>query len=305
MTAGTSWRERFSLPGSSTKLPASLRGYGSTRPNSTRRWQAFVFHSWPVTSKPWSPRAKPARSLFREIRARTALEAEADPVGKARSDWIVLNEVLGEPDATLAWFDRIAATRPDKLDMRELANRLLPLLLSRDRWADAARLVDDGVADVVRHHGYFNWDQFPPEIGEEFKNQLIEMSRESFRENAAQIRHMLIAANRTEEAAAVERKALELDPSEEMRTWLAKPRDQLRRAKLVGRSGEHIRPWQSQSIRRFVPAIDRLARQGIDCGLAPVGIQRGATSRASRASGIPPRRPEEASAALTRMNSQA
>jgi thioredoxin 1 len=172
--------------------------------------------------------SEPARSLFREIRARTALEAEADPVGKARFDWIVLNEVLGEADATLAWFDLIAATRPEQLDMPELANRLLPLLLSRDRWADAARLVDDGVADVVRHYGYFNWDQFPPEIGEEFKNQLIEMSRESFRQNAAQIRHMLIAANRTEEAAAVERKALDLDPSEEMRTWLAKPRDQLR-----------------------------------------------------------------------------
>ena len=142
-------------------------------------------------------------------------------------DWIVLNEVLGEPDATLAWFDQIAAARPRKLGLSKLAHRLIPLLLSRDRWAEAGRLIDDGVEELVRQHDYLISDEVPPDFDEELKNHIREMGRVSLRQQAAQIRHMLIAGNRIEEAAAVERKALSLDPSEEMKEWLAKPREQV------------------------------------------------------------------------------
>jgi len=174
-------------------------------------------------------KSESARSRFREIRARTAIEAEAeaDPAGEARFDWIVLNEMLGEPDATLVWFDQIATTRTDKLGLENLAHRLIPLLLSRDRWADAGRLIDDGVETLVRQHDHLISDEFPPDLDEVVKNQIKEMGRDSFRQTAAEIRQMLIAGNRMEEAAAVERNALSLDPSEEMKEWLAKPRDEL------------------------------------------------------------------------------
>jgi thioredoxin 1 len=170
-------------------------------------------------------RSEPARSRFREIRDRNVIGT--DSTGQARLDWIVLNEVLGETDATLGWFDRFAATRPAKLDLPELAHRLIPLLLSRDRWADASRLIDDAVDEVTRYHDYFISDTLPPDFDEELAKQIKEMGRDSFREKVAQIRQMLIAGNRSDEAAAVEQKALSLDSSDEMKQWLAKPRDQL------------------------------------------------------------------------------
>jgi hypothetical protein len=135
--------------------------------------------------------------------------------------------VLGEADATLAWFDQIAASRSDALALPDLAHRLIPLLLSRDRWADASRLIDDGVEDLVRNHARLSAEQFPPELDEEFKKQIEEWRRDSLRWNAAHLRHMLIAGGRTEEAAAVERIALSLDSSDEMKQWLAKPRESL------------------------------------------------------------------------------
>jgi len=166
-----------------------------------------------------------ARCRFRDIRDRTV--NEANPTTQARLDWIVLNEVLGEADATLAWFDQIAASRSGKLGLPEFAHKLIPLLLSRDRWADASRLIDDGVAELVGHHTYWISDEFPPDLDEELKSQIKEIGRNSFRRRAAQIRHMLIAGDRAEEAAAVEQKALSLDVSDEMKEWLAKPRDQM------------------------------------------------------------------------------
>jgi len=46
------------------------------------------------------------------------------------------------------------------------------------------------------------------------------MGRESLRRQAAEMRHILIAGDRSEEAAVVERGALSLDPSNEMKSWL-------------------------------------------------------------------------------------
>ena len=167
-----------------------------------------------------------ARSRFRAIRDRTALRADLD--GEARFDWIVLNEMLREVDATLAWFDQVAAGgSAGSLDMKHLADRLIPLLLSRDRWADAARLIEDGGNDLVRHHEMSVAHELPSDFDEEMGKQIKEMGILSFRQKAAQTRHMLVAANRTEEAADVERKALALDPSDEMKAWLARPRDQV------------------------------------------------------------------------------
>jgi len=53
------------------------------------------------------------------------------------------------------------------------------------------------------------------------------MGRDGFRQKAAQIRQMLIAGDRAGEATAVEQKALSFDSSDEMKQWLAKPRDRM------------------------------------------------------------------------------
>src|SRR5215510_8243216 len=47
----------------------------------------------------------PGRQRFSEIRDRTAMRAGAhiESSGRWRFDWIVLNEILSEPERTLAW----------------------------------------------------------------------------------------------------------------------------------------------------------------------------------------------------------
>jgi hypothetical protein len=100
-------------------------------------------------------------------------------------------------------------------------------LLSRGRWADASRLIGDGVHELERHRAYFTGGEMPADIDEELKEHIAQMGRDSFRRKSAEIRHVLIAGGRIDEASAVEQKALAIDPSDEMREWLAKPREKL------------------------------------------------------------------------------
>ena len=167
-----------------------------------------------------------ARSRFRAVRDRAGSAAGDELAAAARFDWIVLNEVLGEPDATLAWLDRVLATHPGAPGLARFGGRLIPLLLSRDRWADAARFVDDGVADLARHNE-MSAHEFPPDFDEQMKAQFQEWARYSLRQKAAEIRQILIAGGRTDDATAVERAALSLDSSDEMKAWLAKSREQV------------------------------------------------------------------------------
>ena len=162
----------------------------------------------------------PARLRFTEVRDRAGAVADADPTGAwPRLDWVVLNEILGEQDATLVWFDAVKGAAAAAPIIEKVAQRLIPLLTRHKRWADIGRVYADPVAELVREHELMNVP-VPDWVDPEVMTQVSAMMAVRFRENAALLFAALRAAGRGDEARALEREAARLDPSDEMRTAL-------------------------------------------------------------------------------------
>ena len=183
----------------------------------------------------------PARQRFGEIRERTAMLAAADVTNTARLrfDWIVLNEILSEPDRTLAWFDGVKGDERYASLLDRVASRLIPLLKSNDRFRDIGRLYKDPAATLVKNHLRLlpppNITADPdPELPANLQS-LMRMALQTILdglpkrviEEAALMVTCLLAAGRSAEADAVEREARRLDPSEEMRAAIQKARGRL------------------------------------------------------------------------------
>jgi thiol-disulfide isomerase/thioredoxin len=158
----------------------------------------------------------------------TALRDDAAPPDagvievEAFRDWVCLNGVLGEAERTLAWYDALPAARRARL-AGLVEHDVVPLLLAKERWADAGQLYVDPLATLDRAA------MIVTEIEKiaarrEVPPRLITRTRDGFRTKAAQLVRALRAADRDGDADAVENKAREIDPSQEMATALANAR---------------------------------------------------------------------------------
>jgi len=181
-----------------------------------------------------------ARARFAAIRDRAASLADVDlTTAKLRFDWIVLNEILSEPERTLAWFDGVKADERYALVLDRCAHRLITLLKERGRFGDIGRLYRDPAATLVEDH---RARLPPPDITAEPSPDVPEKVRPHMRkilqmllddlpkqviEDASFMVTCLLAAGRSVEADAVEREARRIDPSEEMRAALEKARGRL------------------------------------------------------------------------------
>jgi hypothetical protein len=165
-----------------------------------------------------------ARQRFCQLRddAETAaLEAPFAPTAvSARFDWIVLNASLGEATRTLSWFDGLS--REDQLALPEaIIPRVMPLLVERERWADAGQLIRDPLHELRVHGAMLDMGRSRPMPGIERHRSTVEKTMlEGLRKEAAQLVRCLQAAGRDVDAAAVKREALRLDDSPEMRNAL-------------------------------------------------------------------------------------
>lgn len=84
-----------------------------------------------------------ARIAFEKERDAVAEQLDARPIDQeALADWIVLNETLGENDATLDFVDGFKTEPGAAKALARFEFRLTPLLVAADRWADAGVLVD-------------------------------------------------------------------------------------------------------------------------------------------------------------------
>jgi hypothetical protein len=163
-------------------------------------------------------RHPPARVPFARLRDRAA--ARAAVAERYWSDWACLNKILGESHETLAWFDTVKHD-PAYAEVLDRMPELVPLLAAHGRWAEIGGIWRDpqrelSVAyEAVTHHTRSKHSQ-----------EIVQVVWRYFRRRAASLRRSLAAAGRDEEAAAIEREALRLDPSEQMReALLASPAD--------------------------------------------------------------------------------
>lgn len=140
----------------------------------------------------------PARTAFTELRDAATPMPEA-PIANA-FEWITLNQIIGDSDASVRWYDANVADLPPSRAVAHLFEvAVLPLLISRFRWRDAGVGLADPIATFQR----------------------LVKARSPVREVAGNLVRALYAARREERASDVEFEAESADPSPEMTAVLA------------------------------------------------------------------------------------
>lgn len=137
-------------------------------------------------------------------------------------DWIVLNEVIGDEQATLAWWDRAKDKPGAAKALERVEHHIVPLLEAHERWADMGRLLerpleklaDDArtmkmMADTTGMGGMGD-----PQADAEMRKQMLEYAHGHFRESAGRMYASLIAAGRDAEAAELAEQAMKTDPAD-------------------------------------------------------------------------------------------
>ncbi len=160
----------------------------------------------------------PARA--RVVRIRDELDLTGGAGSTSRTDWLVLNGVLGEQQKTLDWYD-VARNDPAAApEVERDAHQLVELLIERKRWVDIGHMYRDPVAELARRHKMAvlpSGVEIPPEM----LGPLQEMMARSFRDRAALLVGCLRSAGRSHDAESVEAEAIRLDASDEMKQALA------------------------------------------------------------------------------------
>jgi thioredoxin 1 len=163
------------------------------------------------------------RQEFARLRAEAEAKVHAgDLSDSVLADWFALNQVLGEEERSLAWFDRIKDALPSGLEVSRLEQWLGAPLKSRQRWADLARLYPDPLA-VLDRQVRLTREMLEGLEGEpqalsmpEMLEGMREFAMTSLRELASDLLRSLDAAGRSAEGDQVVSRARELDSSPEM-----------------------------------------------------------------------------------------
>lgn len=152
----------------------------------------------------------PSRAAISEARDRAAPQAAGPIDVESFRDWACLNRVLGDPGRELAWYDALPAASRERLGPH-LEHDLIPLLIAAKRWAEAGAMYDEPLAildDAVERVARTAELVDRPEV--------VRYARDHVRTKAEHLVRALRAAGRSTEADAVDRRAREADPSDEM-----------------------------------------------------------------------------------------
>lgn len=164
-------------------------------------------------------RHAPAKAAFQKLRDAAAAKLAADaPAGAAREirdDWIVLNRVIGDDDATLAWFDSVKNDPKSAKDLARSSFRLVDLLVTRDRLADIPFLFPDPIATVKQDYEFGSMlakqeRPLPDSLDEATKKSIQEQPWTMFREKIAVLYTGYLMAGRGESAAQIMSEARKL-----------------------------------------------------------------------------------------------
>jgi len=157
-----------------------------------------------------------ARKRFAEMRDQLSRAIEAPKVDRDDfGDWIVLNEILEEQDATLKWIDR-ALAEPRLRPLIRNERRIADLLIEQGRWADIGALSPDPVADMrdafsalAVHRDFGGGAAARDRAMNQRARQALERL---WREQAGRIYAGVLAQARGDEATAAASEAISLDP---------------------------------------------------------------------------------------------
>jgi len=136
-----------------------------------------------------------------------------------RRDWIVLNEILGDEDRTLAWFDEAKSTIGTPKQHSGLDDhRVKDLLIQNDRWSDLGLLHPNPIQELNSAQQMRTMtSRF---ANEEHAQEMREYQDRSSRDTAGMLYAVMLTYGRDEEAGKVGARALKLMDSGAMRVAL-------------------------------------------------------------------------------------
>ena len=164
-----------------------------------------------------------AKLRFRQLRDEAAAAADSADVGSdVRHEWMVLNEIIGEEDASLRWLERVDLSNLSGHRLNRVLELLGPKLIARGRWRQFGLLHQDPVTRLGQHHevmraGVASGSQLP----EPLRTTAATALRKHWNHQAQVLYRSLLAADRDEEANAVFHEAIRLQDSPDLR-WLLK-----------------------------------------------------------------------------------
>jgi len=157
------------------------------------------------------PHGRARFAALRDQCVPTDAELNPDRVG----DWILLNQALGEQETTLTWFDRQRERLTADARLAQLLEtHVVPLLIEKQRWADAGRLYANPIASVRQHHEAIEHAaRFrPARMDDATFGEVQRESVEHFRRATREVHRCLIAAGRDDVASGVAAAARAMDP---------------------------------------------------------------------------------------------
>ncbi|MBL8887097.1 MAG: thioredoxin fold domain-containing protein [Phycisphaerales bacterium] len=170
--------------------------------------------------KALAERSADAKARFTLLREVAAAKRTADPASvEFLDDWIVLNEVIGDDDATLAWFDRVKLGEGESASETKMLGgvsfRIVELLLAKDRLADVVRLYPDPLAEIrsdfeLSAEMARRQPALPDFLDEATKESVRAQPWEQFREKVAVLYAGFLAAGKDEKAAEIMAEARKL-----------------------------------------------------------------------------------------------
>ncbi|MBS2006416.1 MAG: thioredoxin family protein [Cyanobacteria bacterium SZAS TMP-1] len=143
----------------------------------------------------------PARTQFQNLREAAAKSSD-------RSDWIVLNQILGEEGETLKWFDQVKKIPAKKAEIEKVGYMLQDLLINSDRLPDVALLYGDPIQHLKDTY----------KIAEETKQ--LSRNYDPFPQEAAILYTCYLAAHQDDKADKIAREIMRLENTPAMRNRL-------------------------------------------------------------------------------------
>lgn len=156
------------------------------------------------------PKAKEAFTALRDEAEKNA--AGRDATLRHRTDWIVLNRVVGDEQRTLAWFDEQKTKDSAPASFAPISYLLEPLLVSNNRLADLPAIYSDPIASMKLAASLPETYKKTLEArGEQPDQHALTSMQEQFRQRWARVYVGYLAAGTDDRAADLAREFIALE----------------------------------------------------------------------------------------------
>ncbi len=163
-----------------------------------------------------------AKRKFQEVRDKTGTALDKEKVDiETVVDWVALNRVVRDNQATLAWYDKVKTQPRAKPLITRVSRELSELFMSENRWADLGNLYANPLRqlqDDLDMEQMMAKHDLGDQIDKTTRKHLDDMQRKESSDKIGRVYAGLLAAGRDKEAAEYGAKAMELYPKQGITT---------------------------------------------------------------------------------------